>query len=102
MVRGRTTWLGASAAAMMLPAAAMGQTPAAPAQASTSSADPLPPSSTLPAPPPATAGAPTDPADAASGGIADIVVTAQKRDTTLQRTAAAVQVIGAPPWSTAG
>jgi iron complex outermembrane receptor protein len=74
--------------AILLPAAAMAQTP-------DGSADPLPPSTTNPAPPPASAGAPTDPADAASAGIADIIVTAQKRDTTLQRTAAAVQVIGA-------
>jgi len=42
----------------------------------------------------AVANAPTDPA-APDAAIGDIVVTAQKRETTLQRTPAAVQVVGA-------
>ena len=45
------------------------------------------------APDPAATSGPTDPAAAASGGLSEIVVTAQKREATLQKTAAAVQVI---------
>lgn len=48
-----------------------------------------------PSPSQAAASEPTDPANTTAAGLADIVVTAQKRETTLQRTAAAVQVIGA-------
>lgn len=68
--------LGSSTLALLAPAAALAQvSPAADAgQAATS--------------------APSDPADAASAGLTDIVVTAQKREETLQKTAAAVQVIG--------
>jgi iron complex outermembrane receptor protein len=69
-----------SSMAMLFPLAAMAQTPAAP-QAPASE-------------PVATAGATNDPADASTTGLADIIVTASKRDTTLQRTAIAVQVIG--------
>ena len=70
--------LGSCALAAMVPGAALAQE-AAPSPA---------------APDPAVASGPTDPAAAVSSGIGDIVVTAQKREATLQKTAAAVQVIG--------
>ena len=67
--------------ALVYPMAANAQATAASAPSDTTSAVP--------------ATRPTDPAAASSAGLEDIVVTAQKRDETLQKTPASVQVIGA-------
>lgn len=48
-----------------------------------------------PSDPQAAATSPADPDQANSTGLADIIVTAQKRDETLQKTPAAIQVVGA-------